>query len=248
MSYTFHAQGIVLNKRDFTEYGNLYTIYTKEYGKISAYCKGSKKIQSKLGPYLENRDILNLFFAQGKSQITLIGVVSNERFPVLFSDYKKILFSSYCVELVDQLMNNNDKDEYVFNILKESLKQIEIQSENYDLIMHCFTLKMLVAIGFTPQLYVCLNCNDDITLNGNVFCINEGGLFCKKCSSKNKLEHKIDISNNTIKLLRMAINNDLFTLFKLGLDVNIKSQFAFIIQKYFAYHTDKNIKSLKLFI
>lgn len=248
MSYTFHAQGIVLNKRDFTEYGNLYTIYTKEYGKINAYCKGSKKIQSKLGPYLENRDILNLFFAQGRSQIILIGVNSYERFPFLFLEYKKILFSSYCVELVDQLMKNNDKDEYVFDILKESLKQIETQSENYDLIMHYFTLKMLVAIGFTPQLYLCLNCNCDIMPNGNVFSIQDGGLFCENCSSKNKLQNKIDISNNTIKLLRMAINNNLVTLFKLGLDITIKSQFAFIVQKYFTYHTDKNIKSLKLFI
>lgn len=245
MSHTFYAQGVVLHRRDYTETSYIYTLYTREYGKISAHCRGSKKTMSKMAPFLENYDVLRLFIAQGRTRLTIIGVEQAYRFPGLFLDYTKIIYASYCLELIERLMKNDDRDEEVFEIISSVLELIEQSDGYYDLIVYSFTFKLMVALGFTPQLYSCLRCGKDIEPDGNIFSVPEGGVLCIKCAYQGA-DGGIEVEANTIKLLRVIAGNDLSHIVAVAMEYDIRHQFIHIIQRYFQYHIDRNIQSLKL--
>ena len=53
MSQTYTTEGIILKRKDYQENDRLFTIYSKDYGKIDLIAKGTKKISSKLNSYLE---------------------------------------------------------------------------------------------------------------------------------------------------------------------------------------------------
>lgn len=245
MSHTFHTTGVVLHRRDYTEYSHMYTVYTKDYGKISAHCRGSKKLKSKMAPYLESHDVLQLFLVQGRSKMTIIGVEHAQRFPKLLEDYRRVLFVSYCLELIDKLMKNGDRDPEVFDLVNDTLRLLSENEKGYDLIMHGFTLKLLVHIGFTPQLYYCLRCEKDLAPHGNIFSFAEGGVICSQCSGFHTV-NGLSIQENTIKLLRVLSTNHLEHILTVGMKNDVRHEFAHIVQKYFLYHTDRKIKSLKL--
>lgn len=247
MSHTFSTQGFVLQRRDYTETAHMYTLYTYDYGKIQAVCRGSKKIQSKLAPYLENHDALKFFLVQGRRRITIIGIDYVTRFPNLFQDYQKLVYASYCLELVERLMKNNDRDVEVYELLQKALALLEQQSSGYDLIIHGFTLKLMVLLGLTPQLYMCLKCSEDLAPEGNVFSVGEGGVVCQRCMFNHGVGG-IDILDNTIKVLRLMSSHDLDAILVVGMTHDVRTQIALIISRYFKYHIDRNIKSLQLLI
>jgi DNA repair protein RecO (recombination protein O) len=220
-------------------------VYTRDYGKISASCKGSKKLQSKLAPFLENHDVLNLFLVQGRSRMYIIGIDYVERFPALLQDYKKMIYVAYCLEVVERLTRNHDPDVGIFQLLHTVLALIEEYDQAYDILMHGFTLKMLVALGFTPQVFTCVRCEKELNVNGNIFSFAEGGCICPVCQRTHPT-HGVDIDANTIKLLRVGIQDELGVLLHLGMKYEIRSQFAHIIQKYLYYHTDRTLRTLKL--
>lgn len=246
MSHTFYTTGVVLNKRDAGEYSAFYTIYTREYGKLTVACRGSKKLQSKLAPFLENRDILNIFLVQGRSMCTIIGIDYIERFSRLFSDYKKLLVSSYCMELIDRLIKNNDPDSVLFDILQEILRLIDKKDNGYDLMVHSFTLKVLGGLGLTPQLYGCVRCSEILSPQGNFFSMHDGGLVCSLCKKSFLNNTCIEIADSTIKLLRIVSSNSISDILRMGMNQDIRNQFAHVTQQYFKYHNDCTIQSLRL--
>jgi len=86
----YKTEGIVLKSTEFKEADKIVTIYTKDYGKITAIAKGVRKIKSKFGSSLEilthsvflfykgrnidivsQTEILESFFLQAKMLLNL---------------------------------------------------------------------------------------------------------------------------------------------------------------------------------
>ena len=135
MSHTFYTDGIVLHKRDYTEYSQMYSIYTRDYGKISGHCRGSKKLKSKLSPHMEAFCHVKLHLVQGKRNNQIIGVVRLHTFDNILADYQKILYGSYCLELIERVVNRQDRDEEIFSLLHNTLDLLDKNSDRYDLIL-----------------------------------------------------------------------------------------------------------------
>lgn len=247
MSSVLPANGIVLYKRDYSENHGIYTIFTREFGKLACVCRGSRKLQSKLAPHLEGFGISELMLVFGVTRVQIIGAQYTQRFQDIFTDYQKILYISYCFELVDRFLKSGDPCATIFDELIDILFYINDHSSGLDLSVHAFGLKLLSAVGFLPELYSCVNCASVILRASQIFFIEEGGLFCAGCSSGGK-NTGVKVSEHTIKLLRLAIREPFHTLSHIGIEYNIRLEFAKIVQSYINYHLGREINAVRLLI
>ena len=134
-------------RRSFGEADRILTIYTKDYGKISAIGKGVRRPRSKKGGHLELGNWCKLFVAKGKNLDLLTEVETKKAFGIdNFSNIKanKIY---HLLELVDALTQNEQKNKKVFFLLLEFLDEIS-KENNFDLISSVFKVKLLSELGF----------------------------------------------------------------------------------------------------
>ena len=133
--------------RNFGEADRILTIYTKDFGKISAIAKGVRRPRSKKGGHVELGNWCKLFLARGKNLDLLTEVETKKAFgPDNFTSAKanKIY---HLLELVDSLTQNEQKNPKVFFLLLEFLNEIS-KENNFDLISSVFKVKLLSELGF----------------------------------------------------------------------------------------------------
>lgn len=154
----FKTEGFVIKRRNFGEGDRILTIFSKHYGKIQAKAPGVRKITSKRSPHIE---LLNLsvftLYKSSRSALSLVTEASTlENFSDLKNDLKKIGFSFYICELLNNLCAENQENSKVFYLLKDTLANLE-NSSSYDLVLDEFEERLLAALGFAPKFYLIEN-------------------------------------------------------------------------------------------
>lgn len=246
MSYTFYTQGFVLNKRDYTESSQFYTIYTKECGKLHAICQGSRKIQSKLSPNLEIFGLKKFFLAKGKKNYRIIGIVMQDYFENILNDYQKLVYSSFSHEVTDLLIRSEQKDENVFKLLYDNLALLNKEANGYEVIAYSYVFKLLSELGMTPELFSCVKCRAKLKNSlENKFSLSEGGVICSLCINKINTSYVYPISDKVLILLRELLEKENY-IPNLNNENKDSKDFIHIIKSYLNYNVDRNIKSAKL--
>src|SRR3990167_9212024 len=143
----FRTEGIILARRSFGEADRILTIYTKDYGKISAIGKGVRRPRYKKGGHLELGNWCKLFVAKGKNLDLLTEVETKKAFGIDNFSNMKANKIYHLLELVDALTQNEQKNQKVFFLLLEFLDEIS-KENNFDLISSVFKVKLLSELGF----------------------------------------------------------------------------------------------------
>ncbi|MBU3965540.1 DNA repair protein RecO [Patescibacteria group bacterium] len=157
MELPYSQQGIVLASDDFKEKDRILTIYTKEFGKIRAISRGSRKIDSKLAPHLEVLSYSNLMLFSGKSLITITGAFEIKNFRNLKNSAEKLSAALYLAELLNRATFENLPDEEIFNLLLDLLKYLDkdIHESAEKLkpaeVILIFKFKLLNFLGLLPE-------------------------------------------------------------------------------------------------
>ena len=122
---------IVLARKNWREFDQMISLYTRERGKVEVLAKGIKKMTSKNSSNLEY----------------LTKVQSIKIFKDIYSDFDKIFIANYAAKLVDANILTQERDENIFNLVLsffEFLNSAEkINSLN-------------LATGFIFKLWHCL--------------------------------------------------------------------------------------------
>lgn len=144
-------RAIVLARRDFREYDQIISVYTKDFGKMELLARGVKKIISKQSAHLEPFSLVDIETAHGKEIDHLIKVQSQNVFKDIRSDLQKSLAAQYVVSLTDRLVQAGERDERIFNILQSSLHYVNLsifQSFNLSL-LDGYIVTLLHCLGFS---------------------------------------------------------------------------------------------------
>ena len=104
----YKTEGIILKSTEYEEADKIVTIYTKNYGKITAIAKGARKTKSKFGSSLEILTCSVFLFYKGRN----IDIVSQaEILESFFSASKEVIkfaFAANCVEVVNKLTEERE--------------------------------------------------------------------------------------------------------------------------------------------
>lgn len=121
----YTTEGIILKRSDAGEADSFFTIYTKDFGKITARAQGVKKEGAKLKGHLEPPNLSLVSFVMGKNGERMIRASVIRSWPRLRGCLEKLYAASLVVYLVDRECFAGEKDEPLWNILYESLAALE---------------------------------------------------------------------------------------------------------------------------
>ena len=120
------TEAIILRTVDLGEVDRFLTIYTKEFGKIQVVARGVKKIESKLRYNLEPFSHSHFILIQGKNFRIVKDAILRDQFLPMRKDLERIKIVYKIVDLVDELIVGEEKDEDIWNLLLKAFKELNM--------------------------------------------------------------------------------------------------------------------------
>lgn len=234
--------GIVIKHKNLGENDKIITILSDKLGKVDVVVHGAKSLRSKFMASTQPFCYGEYLLFKGKSLYTLNESNIIESFQIILTDLDKLVYSSYILELVDNLAEKDIKNISILALLLKTLYIITHDEVDIDLLKLVFEFKAMAISGYLPQVKVCLKCGC-ITMEG-FFSIENGGIVCSSCGKTNKNDFSID--NIHIQYFQLLRNIKLEDLNKFKYNSEKIGYVKNIMQNYIMYHCDKKFKSLEI--
>ncbi len=154
---TYRTLGLILKKTDRGEADQLFSIYTKDRGKILALGKGAKKIQSKLSSSLPYFAVIDLMIAPGKNNDHIAGASLLKNFSAIKTELKKTILASFALEVVDKITKLSQPDPKIFILLAKYLAVLNdnfFTKKEWQVVKQAFVIKLLSLLGLAPNTAV----------------------------------------------------------------------------------------------
>lgn len=169
--------------------------------------------------------------ANGNRETLITTQTNEEKINVIREAIEKIAQGSYILEVVDVLTKEHHQDEKVFELLKETLKQLG----SFSIIHNSrFIIQFLSFLGYKPELYQCVHCKKSSLKTGVTFSSKLGGLLCSQCKKLD--QNSLIISEQGIEVLRKILLSE---------RVNVTKEVEKIIDLFLKYRLEKKLKSEK---
>lgn len=215
MSIYYRTQGVFVNKKNWGENDQLFTVYTKDFGKINIIGKSIRKIKSKLRPGAELFYFSEIEFIQGKRVKTLTDARAIDKFKNIKQSFKKTTIAHKFFNNLDKLINEQEPNIEIWDLIISFLNRLnnsQVIINNLKPLYFFYFWRILSESGYLPELYNCLICRSEIKQEDNYFDCEKGGLICQNCFSKliepQKELNNLKINSNIIKILRIVFKKN----------------------------------------
>lgn len=232
----YRAKGLIINKIDKGEADQLFTVYTRDFGRLEVVAKGIKKMTSKLRSQAELFYVVEIEFIQGKKYKTLTDARVFDKFKNIRSDLTKTKTVQRIAGLIDKLVLVPEPDKKIWNLACETFLFLELGgSKKTEAVYHYFFWNLLATLGWRFQTLNCCFCRKKLLPEKLLYFIPfEKGIICSDCLGKTvKSTPKIlPIDTEIIKIIRLAMAQDLRTFSKIKLAVNQENKLELIAKEY----------------
>lgn len=125
----FRTEGIIIKRRNLGEADRIITVFTPAYGKLLVKAAGVRKITSRRSAHIEllNRATLNLYKGKGMHVLTEVKMVDD--YAEIKNEFTKIGIAYHLCELIDSLCPENQEHGNVFQLLKDTLRNISLNDQ-----------------------------------------------------------------------------------------------------------------------
>ncbi len=155
MAIHYRTQGIILKKQDMGETDRVFTVFTKDFGKLKLRAVSERKITSKLRGGLELFYLSEIEFIQGKARKTVTDATLVERYPLLRNSLDRMRAMHRFSEIADELIRGQERDEKIWNLLREALfflNRSRLESRDLKILAYYFLWSLLSCAGYAPSL------------------------------------------------------------------------------------------------
>lgn len=119
----------------------------------------------------------------------------------------------------------------------------DFPKETGELFFSFFAWKLLVELGYAPEMKQCLIGREAISPGRNYFNLKNGGLVCEECFKKepgnddgfNKAD-LLTISDNCVKIIRFIINSDFSSIKKLKIEGKTVKEASNLVNNFINFH------------
>lgn len=225
MALKYRTRGIVIAKEEKSEFDKLFYIFSEDFGKISVRAKAIRKINSKLKYGIDLFYFSEIEFIEGKNYKTLTDAVLIEKNDDILNDYKKTEIVFNIIDILNNFIKGQNKDEATFVLLRDIIKKINsvAMHKNYEFLYYYFIWNFLSNQGYGPEVSKCVLCKIKLNPYNIFFSYQDGGVICKSCAISEK--NTLKINSDVIKILRIILNKDWQIISKLK--IGSKSQQLF---------------------
>ena len=227
--------GFFFKKEDFGESSRVFSLLTREFGRVEILAKGIRKISSKLKSATEIFYLSEIEFVQGKIFKTLTDAVSIEKFKNLRRNLKRLATAYKISEILDLFLKEG-REPKCWNLLKEVFEGLDrenLKPEQENLIYQYFFWNFVSLLGYKPEISECVVCRKKLKPEKNFFSSLEGGIVCPNCFKKEMKGKAIGFQE--LKVLRLIFEKDLGFLLKVKIKKEWLSFLRSISEEYIKF-------------
>ena len=155
MARYYRTQGIVLEKEDRGEADRVFTVFTKDFGKLRLRAVSERKITSKLRGGLELFYLAEIEFVQGKTQKTVTDAWAIDQHILLRRDVNRLRVMHRLAEIVDDLVKGQEEDQRLWSLLSETvafLNRSGMKTREVRFVSYYFLWNLFATLGYRPSL------------------------------------------------------------------------------------------------
>jgi len=183
MSDIIKTEAVVLHKIKYGDTSIIVTLFTKDYGKMSAIVKGGRNPKSKLGLIVDTFNHLQIvFYKKDSREIQLISsadIISH--FPNIKTDLDYQRYAQAVLELVKNLNVEHEVNHKLFNGLVRIFTLMDESKESAVILFARFFMFFLSELGYQLQLEKCSGCGKKELSKSELSYNYELGIFCCDC-------------------------------------------------------------------
>src|SRR3989344_1202679 len=207
---------IVLKKKEVGETDRLYTLYTQEQGKVRLIAKGVRKSEAKLAGQLETLMQGMVMVVKGRGAGKIAGALAEKNFFHIRTDGDILQRVLETVALFERLVEWDEADSKLFSLLATYLALVDHfakagEKEKIFLLTEGFLFQFFAQLGYTIETGTCVISGKKLTSGEqHFFSPSAGGVLASAHS--HSTDQAFPISENTIKLIRIFLQNRLESL------------------------------------
>lgn len=239
----YRTEAIVLARMDYAEADRIVTLYTPRRGKFRVIVKGVRRPLSRLGPHLEYFTRCRLMLARGRELDTITGAETVDAHLGLRADLDAFGHASHLVELLNRLTQDRQENEAVYDLLASSLRLLADGVDPFAVTRH-YELALLTLLGYKPELYRCLNCQEELLAVPNAFSSRLGGTLCPLCRTADAGARLLSV--NAQKYLRLLDRQGLAAAAQLYPDEGLRNEVEGALADYLRHLLERDLASLKV--
>ncbi len=244
---SFSTPAIILRRIDFGDYDLIITLFTLNKGKISTIAKSAKKSTKRFSGILELFTLLDVVCSTGQKKgiPVLLEATLQQPFPEIRSSITKTAYASYWAELIDEWMEDGQKQVQVYNMFNYVLEGLDRNYTSEEELSVLFQMRFMAIAGLGPNLRRCSICRldtDKMEKTNIGFDLVKGGLVCHGCASKTL--RLIYLSIGTIKQLRWVEGKNLAKAVRIRFTQQALQESIEFLEAFVPYHLGKEPRSL----
>ena len=199
----YNINGIVLKNTNYKDSDKIYSILTRELGKISVLGKGVRKISSRRSGNLDTINLISAKISESSKGFKRVEEVKTiNSFKEIKKSYDLACSAYYMAELIYRNSEEGEESETVFNLFINCLKALPNSRVSTRLIVNHFELGLLKIMGYGFQ--VGSNTSKEIA---NILIKLQEGRFPKEISQTNEEEINKIVKGFLIKHLDSKIKS-----------------------------------------
>lgn len=195
----YRDKAVVLRNYKLGESDRIIVMMTENHGKVRAVAKGVRKTKSKFGARLEPLSHVDIQLYKGRNLDIVNQVEMITSTAQLHGDLDRLTQGISMLEAVDQIAQDGEPAPYLYRMLVGALEQLAAHAS--PIVLAAFYWKLLAAEGVSPQLNLCVDCQNETDLVA--FDILQGGAQCRVCRTG------VSITPQALDLLRMILGGEL---------------------------------------
>ena len=236
----YQTEAIIIKRTKLGEADRILTLYTRDYGKLKAVAKGTRRPKSKLGGHVELLTHSLLLLARGKNLDIITQAQTIDSFLPLKDDLQRMSYGLYVSELIDAFTAEHIENRNLIDLFLNTLHQL-CQTKKNETVLRYFELHLLEYAGYRPQLQRCANCDSPLKPQTNYFSSSEGGAICNGCSYEEPVARPLSL--NALKVLRLWQNCDYEAASKVNINPELSLELEQVMREYIRYLLERQIKS-----
>lgn len=162
MAVQTEVNGIVLSSFPYGETDKRVILLTKELGKVTAFARGAKRMNSSLSASTRTFAFGRFTLHPGRSAYTLSKADISEYFEDIVRDMEKTAYGCYFLDLAGMFAGENTDETKSLLLCYYALKALSNPRMKHELVRRIFELKLLNINGLLPDVSRCSVCKEPV--------------------------------------------------------------------------------------
>lgn len=176
--------GVVLKSFNHRDSDKIYTLFTRDLGKISVWARGVRKISSRRAGNLDTLNLVKVSLSEDASGRKYVQEASSvNSFSKIKKDLGTMSRGVYVAELIHRTTEEGAGSERIYELLAKFLKVSSKFPGQVEVCVRYFELNFLELMGYGVSFWGCGKCKKTPGETGAEFYLNKGsdGFSCASC-------------------------------------------------------------------